>query len=694
MTTTTFQARKGQMNTSHIVETAAAPLATRVRVVHVFDGPSVLCLRPTLHLHLHLQPHLHPQDPIPDTDQSAMATEIARMVGTLASTVERAMVEFDVALASPDLPLGALGSVGELAAVLALRLQRWLGHPVSFFVRRPTARRGQERIVIEHRFAAVGVDAVRTAMAMLDAAHRTPGALDIGAELGAFLRRHSADTLPDTVLSAESRGVPWRRPVAGQPFYEFGQGLKRRTVWRHFTPVTSHVGTVIAARKYLAAALFRAHGLPAPNNTLVPNADAAVRAAKALGFPVVVKPERSDFGTAVSVNLTHDDAVRRAFDTAQVHGPVLVEEMIPGDNHRLLVMYGRFVSAVQQTPAQVVGDGLSTVRALIELTNRTRTDKLSEHWKKIVLDEQVDDVLAVQELRLDDVPAKARTVRLMMASNLSKGGTMRSVTALVHPDNQALAERAAAVAGLDVAGVDFISTDITRSHHEVGGAICEINPTPGFTMGEPPGRLERLFFDGLFAPGDDGRIPTVVVLGADPIDTSSAALLLALEQLLARRSLVVGVASAGQSRVGTDILSADHRDAVQGAARVLADPRVGAALLSLSAASVLHWGLPLNRCSVALIRGSATAPGQSEDNARVRRAAVRLLGCVANAMVIEAGDPDLTTVPAGPTLHVLQATDHLSPDMAHGQEPTAQMQAGIAAAVAAVAAALDGSATA
>lgn len=632
----------------------AGRLDADVRVVRVFNGPSLACLRPTMHLQV---PVGAEGPPLTAADMSALATRVTEVMAAIDSTTALPPVDADCA-----------ASTVQHVALLALLLQRWLGHGVSFTARGPAAAPGQgvETVILEHRFAELGLSAVRTAMDLLAAADPTPDPARVEALLRTFHRQHAGDALHHVVRSAEARGVPWRRPVAGLAFFELGQGVKQQRVWRNFTPATSHLGTVIATRKHLASALFRSHGLPAPQNIVVGNAEAAVRAARALGLPVVVKPERTDFGTAVSVNLSHDDAIGRAFRAARVHGPVLVEQMVAGDNHRLLVMHGRFVSAVQQTPAQVVGDGVHTVRALVERTNRTRTEGLSHQWKKITLDEQVQLVLDDQGLRLDDVPAAARTVRLRTASNLSVGGTMQNVTTRVHADNQALAVRAAAVAGLDVAGIDFITTDISRSHHEVGGAICEINPTPGFTMGEAAGVLEQLFFDGLFAPGSDGRVATVVVLASDPPDPWTVDLLSALEGLLSDRLShelqrsgppgampVVGVAARGQARVGADVIATGPDTTAQAFAQVLADPRVGAALLALSVAAVVDHGLPLDRCSVVIITGADAARHVTGPAARQRQAVLRLLGRVAGAVVIAADDPHRSEVEAGPKLHVV-----------------------------------------
>src|SRR3546814_3684243 len=67
-------------------------------------------------------------------------------------------------------------------------------------------------------------------------------------------------------------------------------------------------------------------------------------------------------------------------------------------------------------------------------------------------------------------------------ANLSGGGTAIDRTDEIHPENALVAEQAAMTIGLDVAGIDFLSPDISRSVRETGGGIIEVNAAPGFRM--------------------------------------------------------------------------------------------------------------------------------------------------------------------------------------------------------------------
>jgi cyanophycin synthetase len=606
------------MQSTDTVDTTGQ-LSSKLRVLRNFVGPSVFCPRRALWLTFTL----------PTALRQTTAPALAAIDAALAH--QGAAWQPLQVPASGDRPLPA----GAAIAALAIGLQRWVGHEVAAFARPQLGATDAEHLVLEYQLAEVALSAANLAVEIVSLAEATRS--DRVAELlRAFKQRQASNPLPDFIAAAQARGIPWRPAVAQHPVYELGQGHKLRRLWRHFTPATPHLATVMATHKHMASAVLRANGLPAPQNQLVNDADAAVHAAHGLGWPVVVKPDAADYGTAVSVGLRSDDAVRRAFAAANQHGKVLVEQMIEGHNHRLLVMFGRFVSAGRQTPAQVVGDGQRNIKELVERANLSRDDRLGLRWKKITLDEQAEAVLADQHLGVTDVAASGQVVRLRYPSNLSAGGTMDNVAAIVHPDNQALAVRAAAVMGLDVAGVDFISTDITRSHFEVGGAICEINATPSFTIGEAPGWLPQLYLEGLFAAGDDGRVPTIVVVD-ERDDAHRAPLLRALEALLLRCWPRLGVATAGCARVGAQTLLRGQRADTEGAAILLAEPQVQAVLLAMRAEQIVEHGLAFDRCTLALWVADEAHPGVTPLPSR--DAAARLLGSVAARVLVNAHGP-------------------------------------------------------
>ena len=397
----------------------------------------------------------------------------------------------------------------------------------------------------------------------------------------------------DYVWTALARNLPWRRVAADADIYEIGHGCKRRLYFRHSTMGTPQVSCVAATRKSVSARMLRDAGLPVPPHHVATSEAEAVAAAGSLGFPVAIKPESTDFGTAVTTNVCSEQEVKTAFQLARKHGRVLIEKHINGFSYRLLVIHGKMVSAVRQTPAHVIGDGRSTIAALVEEENAGRSEGLSERWKKITLDAAADAVLEQQGFNRQGVPPANATVWLRLQSNLSTGGTMANVTAEVHPDYARMAERAASILGLDVAGIDFITADISRPSGD--GGICEINPNPGFIMGEPPDRLENLFLEPGFPAHATGRIPIIIVVGTDPL------LAMEITAEAARHWPGLGVSNGFRINVAGHDAAAVELGAADGTRALLSDPAIEALLQITTPEEIIVNGLGCDRIDLAIL---------------------------------------------------------------------------------------------
>ena len=145
---------------------------------------------------------------------------------------------------------------------------------------------------------------------------------------------------------------------------------------------------------------------------------------------------------------------------------------------------------------------------------------------RIKVDDAAIALVADQGLAMDAVPEQGVMVKLALTANMSTGGISIDRTIDAHPDNIEIAEEAARVVGLDVAGIDFIAPDITVPVREAGGAICEVNAAPGFrmhthpTIGEPQ-YIAKPVIDLLFPPGTPSRVPIIAVTGTNGKTTTS-----------------------------------------------------------------------------------------------------------------------------------------------------------------------------
>jgi len=337
-------------------------------------------------------------------------------------------------------------------------------------------------------------------------------------------QRHLGEITLSCIHLARSRQVPCRRTSEILPVFMFGHGSQQKRLWQGYSGATSYLGVVISTNKSIANEVMALNGLPVPKQRTVMTLEAARNAANEIGFPVVVKPQSTDYGTAVETGIDNQEDLRLAFEAARRYGNVLVEEHIDGLDHRITVINGKAVRAYERVAAHVTGDGIHTVGELIDqaATERLKAIDLREYGFVKKDDPIVLKLLRKQNLALGAVPEKGRTVLLRTNANVSTGGTGRIVTEQAHPDNLKLAERAASSLGLDIAGIDFICRDISVSWLESKTAICEVNPTPGMILPDDPERLLN-YLTG--HGGSNLRAPIVFFFGSqEEIDASHASL--------------------------------------------------------------------------------------------------------------------------------------------------------------------------
>src|SRR5690606_2998560 len=155
-------------------------------------------------------------------------------------------------------------------------------------------------------------------------------------------------------------------------------------------------------------------------------------------------------GAGVSAGLASAAEVEDAFERAQRRSRrIVVEAMLPGDDHRFLVIGGRLVGVVCRGWIAVVGDGARTVRELLDAANaEPRRNGAAAVLRPIRCDGQTDMLLARAGLSFAAIPGAGRVVQLQSAANWERGSVPEDVTAHVHPDNAAAVLQAVAAVGL------------------------------------------------------------------------------------------------------------------------------------------------------------------------------------------------------------------------------------------------------
>lgn len=500
--------------------------------------------------------------------------------------------------------------MGHVAEHVALQLQRMTGAEIGRGKTRGTGEPGVYHVIYAYADETVGLAAGRLAVRLVNHLVQAEPEFDLDRELESLLltaqRAAYGPSTQALVDEAVSRDIPTMRLSSGS-LVQLGQGVHAQRIRATMTSLTSSVAVDIASDKEMTIRLLGAAGLPVPKSRSVRTLAGALEVAHDLGWPVAVKPLDGNHGRGVGLDIRDDAALEAAFEVAKTesrNGYVLVENFLTGSDYRFLVVGGRMVAVAERVPAHVVGDGRHSVRALVDLTNADPRRGVG-HEKvltRITLDAVAEALVADQGLALDDVPAEGRRVMLTKTANMSTGGISIDRTYEAHPDNVEIAEEAARVVGLDVAGIDFIARDITDPVREAGGGIVEVNAAPGFrmhthpTIGEPQ-YVAKPVIDLLFPPGAPSRIPIVAVTGTNGKTTTSR-MIAHIFKGIGRK---VGMTSTDGIVIDERLVIRSDASGPRSARMVLQNPRVDFAVFEVARGGLLREGLGYERNDVAVV---------------------------------------------------------------------------------------------
>ncbi|WP_343732414.1 cyanophycin synthetase [Duganella sp.] len=405
------------------------------------------------------------------------------------------------------------------------------------------------------------------------------------------------------VDAAGVRKIPHIRLTDGN-LVQLGHGAAQRRIWTAETEHTSAIAEGIASDKDLTKTLISSCGVPVPEGELVKSAAEAWSAAQDIGLPVVLKPYDGNHGRGVSLNLSTEADIAAAYALAAAEGDsssVIVERFIAGDEHRLLVVGRRVVAAAAGESLWVTGDGKSTVLELCN--NQINTDPRRGETEEFPLGlvkphESGEIILELQRQNLSHASVPAEGVKVLIQPN---GNVAVDVTDKVHPQVAAMAALAARVVGLDIAGIDLVTSDISRPLEETGGAIIEVNASPGLlahlkpAVGEPRNVGEAIV-EHLFGEAT-GRMPIVGITGTHGT-TMTARLVAWLLQISGKKT---GLTCAEGLFVNGRELPLDGLSAWETGERLLLNKNVEAGVFENSARMILAEGLAYDKCAVGVV---------------------------------------------------------------------------------------------
>ena len=411
------------------------------------------------------------------------------------------------------------------------------------------------------------------------------------------------------VEEAEARGIPWIR-LNKYSLCQLGYGANQKRIQATVTSETSSIGVELACDKEDTKYLLEQAEVLVPRGDIIGRESSLEAACRYVGFPLVVKPVGGNHGRGITVNIKNYEDALVAFHAAKnVSSKVIIEKYITGEDYRLLVINNVLVAAAKRTPANVVGDGKSTIKELVDEVNKdSRRGYGHENvLTKITINDLTKTIIAAKGYTEDSVPAKGETVILKDTANLSTGGTAEDVTDIVHPSNVSMAERISKIIDLDICGIDIMTTDISKPLEETGGAVLEVNVGPGFRMHLAPTtglprNVAAPVVDKLFPQqGNTGRIPIIATTGTNGKTTTTRL----IAHMAKMKGYRVGYTTSDGVYIQNRLLMKGDCTGPASAEFVLKDPTVNFAVLECARGGLLRAGLGFKKCDVGIVTNVA-----------------------------------------------------------------------------------------
>ncbi|MFT5386804.1 MAG: cyanophycin synthetase, partial [Saprospiraceae bacterium] len=501
--------------------------------------------------------------------------------------------------------------MGHVIEHIALEIQTLAGMDVGFGRTRGYGEHGVYHVVFAYMEEKVGIyaakSATRVAAALVEGSE-----YDLSDDIQEMRELRERDRLgPSTgsiIEEAVSRGIPWIR-LNKYSLCQLGYGANQKRIQATVTSDTSSIGVEVACDKEDTKHLLGMAEVPIPKGDIVRTEAGLEEAIDDIGYPIVCKPINGNHGRGITANITNwEDAKIGFYAAKEVSSSVIVEKYITGEDYRLLVINYKLVAAALRTPAHVIGDGKSSIQQLIDKVNEDprRGYGHEEVLTMIKVNEMTEAILEAKQYTLDTVLPESEFLKLKDTANLSTGGTAADVMDIVHPSNVFMAERISKIIGLDICGIDVMTSDISKPLSETDGAVLEVNAGPGFRMHLAPTEglprnVAAPVIDMLYPPGATSRIPIIAVTGTNGKTTTTRL----IAHMVKMNGQKVGYTTSDGVYIQNQLMMTGDCTGPASAEFVLRDPTVEIAVLECARGGLLRAGLGFYNCDIGIVTNVA-----------------------------------------------------------------------------------------
>jgi cyanophycin synthetase len=295
---------------------------------------------------------------------------------------------------------------------------------------------------------------------------------------------------------AENLGIDWQK----MPYTSLFK-LQHNGVDKYFHAQTPSETTAFAhyccKNKQVAKNILHEEGINVPKGYFIKSSDTQkylLDLFRNLNKPLVVKPVDGLQGNNVYINLkSQKDYLSAIKKIKKFYGKktinLLVEEMFDAQEYRILATQEKVLSIIQRIPANVVGDGQSTIQELIDVKNLQPIRSVVATYKPIIINQNALEYLEEQGYSLNSILDKNQQLFLQKHSplDISLGGDTIDVTDKVHPSVHEISMKIMhTIPGLSLSGIDYMSTDIFAEQNPDNYRIIEINASPSLDWNQYP----------------------------------------------------------------------------------------------------------------------------------------------------------------------------------------------------------------
>jgi cyanophycin synthetase len=250
-------------------------------------------------------------------------------------------------------------------------------------------------------------------------------------------------------------------------------------------------GTLFTKNKDATKLILSEHGISVPRGTIAQTYKEALVNIKKfrLAYPLIIKPIDAAKGLGVIVGIKDSGQLFKSINqlclvfkkNKSLSTLFIIEEMISGNDFRILILNGKFLACAQRVPAYIIGDGKSSISSLIKTFNKKRPVAF-----KLKLDSEVTKIIKEKGYTTKSTPGKGVRVQLRKNANISSGGRSIDKTHEISTRFKKIGEKCAQILDLRLAGVDLMTENISSKKLPQPYYVIEVNGAPQHDIHEKP----------------------------------------------------------------------------------------------------------------------------------------------------------------------------------------------------------------